>query len=109
MSVTDIVQEADNVGMSRGFRDADTSQRMSAEETDEAIRQVRAVGEEQARHAAELRNEGSFGSCEVCGRPIGDDRLQAVPDATRCVSCQAAWEAGAGGDDHRQHWSQSSV
>ena len=80
--------------VSRGFRDADTSQRMSAEETDEAIRRVRAVREEQARHAAELRKRGTYGSCEVCGGPIGQDRLAALPEATRCVACQAAWEAG---------------
>jgi RNA polymerase-binding transcription factor len=79
--------------MSRGFRDADTSQQMSAQETREAIRQVQAVAEEQAQHAAELRERGGFGTCEVCGGPIGDERLAAVPDATRCVSCQAAWEA----------------
>lgn len=79
--------------VSRGFRDAETSQRMSAEETDEAIKQVRARGEQQARHAAELRDRGSYGSCEVCGGPIGQERLAAVPEATRCISCQGAWEA----------------
>jgi DnaK suppressor protein len=80
--------------MSRGFRDADTSQRMSAEETDEAIRRVRAVREEQARHAAERREQGRFGLCEVCGGPIGQERLAALPEATRCVACQGAWESG---------------
>jgi DnaK suppressor protein len=79
--------------MSRGFRDADTSQHMSAQETREAIRQVQAVAEAQAQHAAELRERGGFGACEDCGGPIGDERLAAVPDATRCVSCQAAWES----------------
>lgn len=79
--------------MSRGFRDADTSQQMSAQETSEAIRQVQAVAEEQAKHATELRERGEYGTCEVCGRPIGEERLAAVPDATRCVSCQAAWES----------------
>jgi DnaK suppressor protein len=82
---------------------------MSAEETDEAIKKVRSLGEQQARHAAELRDQGSYGACEACGRPIGEDRLQAVPEATRCISCQAAWEAGAGGDDHRQRRNQSSA
>ncbi|HEV2476287.1 MAG TPA: TraR/DksA family transcriptional regulator [Candidatus Dormibacteraeota bacterium] len=82
---------------------------MSAEETDEAIRRVRVVAEEQARHAAELRERGTYGSCEACGEPIGEDRLAAVPEATRCLSCQARWEAGAGGDGHRQHRNQSSV
>lgn len=79
--------------MSRGFRDADTSQQMSAQETSEAIRKVQAVAEEQARHAADLRERGAYGTCEVCGGPIGDERLAAVPDATRCISCQAAREA----------------
>jgi RNA polymerase-binding transcription factor DksA len=78
--------------MSRGFRDADTSQQMSAEETRDAIRRVEAVGKEQAQHAAELRNQGSHGKCEICGAAIGEDRLAAVPDATRCISCQTAWE-----------------
>lgn len=32
---------------------------------------------------------GSYGSCEVCGRPIGDDRLAALPAARRCVRCAA--------------------
>jgi DnaK suppressor protein len=79
--------------MSRGFRDADTSQQMSAQETDDAISKVRALGNQQARHAAELRDQGLYGSCEVCGGPIGEERLAAVPEATRCMSCQANWEA----------------
>ncbi|HET9781613.1 MAG TPA: TraR/DksA C4-type zinc finger protein [Candidatus Dormibacteraeota bacterium] len=78
--------------MSRGFRDADTSQQMSAQETSDAIRKVQAVAEEQAHHAADLRQQGAYGTCEVCGRPIGAERLEAVPDATRCISCQAIWE-----------------
>ncbi|HKC19101.1 MAG TPA: TraR/DksA C4-type zinc finger protein [Candidatus Dormibacteraeota bacterium] len=79
--------------MSRGFRDADDSQQKSAEETTDAIRRVQAVGEEQAQHAADMRERGSYGRCEVCGKPIGEERLGAVPDATRCISCQGAWEA----------------
>jgi DnaK suppressor protein len=79
--------------MSRGFRDSDTSQEMSAQETREAVRHVQAVAEEQAQHAADVRKLGGYGTCESCGRPIGDERLAAVPDATRCISCQAAWEA----------------
>lgn len=29
--------------------------------------------------------EGSYGTCDVCGDPIGDDRLEALPWAVRCV------------------------
>ncbi len=32
-------------------------------------------------------DDGSYGRCERCGRPIGDGRLAARPAATTCVSC----------------------
>lgn len=32
--------------------------------------------------------DGTFGRCQACGGPIGDERLAAVPDATRCVDCE---------------------
>ncbi len=30
---------------------------------------------------------GDYGRCEACGRPIPDERLEAVPTASRCVAC----------------------
>jgi len=30
---------------------------------------------------------GSYGNCEKCGEAIGQARLEAVPEATRCVGC----------------------
>jgi DnaK suppressor protein len=67
---------------------------MSAQETDEAIQKVRAAGEKQAQHAADVRDRGAYGVCESCGGPIGAERLAAVPEATRCIACQSVWEAG---------------
>jgi RNA polymerase-binding transcription factor DksA len=32
---------------------------------------------------------GKYGSCEVCGRPIADGRLEAMPAARFCVEDQA--------------------
>jgi len=29
--------------------------------------------------------EGSYGTCDVCGKPIGDERLEALPWAVLCV------------------------
>lgn len=38
--------------------------------------------------AAQVRIEdGTYGICEVCGRPIAPGRLEARPTAIRCVSC----------------------
>jgi|SRR5271166_455359 len=31
--------------------------------------------------------DGTYGRCEICGRPIAPDRLAARPTATRCVAC----------------------
>ena len=30
-------------------------------------------------------DEGSYGTCDVCGEPIAEGRLEALPWATRCV------------------------
>ena len=32
--------------------------------------------------------EGTYGTCESCGEPIGKARLQAFPRATLCVTCK---------------------
>jgi RNA polymerase-binding transcription factor DksA len=39
--------------------------------------------------ALEKLNEGSYGSCDECGRAIAAERLEALVWATRCVDCQA--------------------
>ena len=36
--------------------------------------------------------EGSFGSCERCGEAISDKRLEALPFARYCITCQRAVE-----------------
>jgi DnaK suppressor protein len=30
-------------------------------------------------------DEGSYGTCDVCGDPVGDERLEVLPWAVRCV------------------------
>ena len=36
--------------------------------------------------------DGTYGICEACGKPIGDARLEAVPTARFCVEDQARAE-----------------
>ena len=40
--------------------------------------------------ALERLDAASFGTCERCGRPIGEDRLAARPTARTCISCAGA-------------------
>ena len=37
--------------------------------------------------------EGSYGTCEVCGKPIGDGRLAAIPWARLCIDDQRKADA----------------
>ena len=38
-------------------------------------------------------DDGTYGKCEACGNPIGDDRLEAMPAARFCVAHQSEAEA----------------
>jgi len=35
---------------------------------------------------------GEYGNCVDCGKPVAEARLEARPDAARCVGCQAKWD-----------------
>ncbi|MFE7224557.1 TraR/DksA family transcriptional regulator [Nocardioides sp. NPDC057577] len=39
--------------------------------------------------ALERLGAGTYGTCEECGRPIGEGRLEARPVARTCISCAA--------------------
>ena len=36
--------------------------------------------------ALERIDDGTYGSCEICGEPIAPERLRALPWATRCIA-----------------------
>lgn len=42
--------------------------------------------------ALERLTEGTYGTCEACGGPIGDERLVALPAARLCLEHQAEIE-----------------
>ncbi|MEV0346330.1 TraR/DksA C4-type zinc finger protein [Nonomuraea sp. NPDC050680] len=37
-------------------------------------------------------DEGTYGRCVDCGKPVPEGRLEARPDAARCVECQGRQE-----------------
>jgi DnaK suppressor protein len=45
--------------------------------------------------ALERLVEGTYGQCEVCGGEIERARLEALPEAMRCLDCQARAERAA--------------
>jgi phage/conjugal plasmid C-4 type zinc finger TraR family protein len=72
--------------VSRGFRDADTTQALSEQAVADAIDRI--VHREDPAERAGTAD----GRCADCGREIPAERREALPTATRCVGCQAASE-----------------
>ena len=44
--------------------------------------------------ALERIEAGTFGTCKACGRPIGEERLEALPWATLCIEDKRKQERG---------------
>jgi RNA polymerase-binding protein DksA len=43
-------------------------------------------------YALQRLDAGTYGTCDACGKPIGDDRLEAMPAARFCIDDQAQAE-----------------
>jgi RNA polymerase-binding transcription factor DksA len=43
-------------------------------------------------HALRRLDDGTYGTCEACGKAIADDRLQAMPAARYCLDDQSRAE-----------------
>ena len=39
-------------------------------------------------------DNGTFGTCTRCGKPIGEERLEAMPYVTLCIECKRLEERG---------------
>lgn len=78
--------------MSRGFRNADSTQDLSEKATADQIHAILERDRLQALQAEARRAHGGYGICETCGRPIGEERMAVLPTATRCVACQSEYE-----------------
>lgn len=48
----------------------------------------------QIEEALERIDQGKFGDCVACTKPIGEQRLQAIPWARYCIECQELEEKG---------------
>lgn len=77
---------------------ADLGSELAARQVDLGLAQNEARLLAQVESALERLDEGTYGICEQCGRPIPVGRLFAMPSATRCARCAAGEDAG--GDGH---------
>jgi DnaK suppressor protein len=51
----------------------------------------------EVEHALQKYEEGTYGLCDSCGQPIEQARLEAIPQASLCLSCKAGQAKDAKG------------
>lgn len=74
----------------RRLQHPDSEERATEAENDQVLEHLGDGGREEITRieAAIARMEaGSYGTCDLCGEPIPDARLQALPFASTCVDC----------------------
>ena len=88
----DALSEPPELGASQGFG------KRIGDGTTEAIRRLTDIGVgasfeerlDRVERALEKLDEGTYGTCDACGKSIPAPRLQAMPDSVLCVTCAGA-------------------
>ncbi len=73
--------------MTYGSQAAAASQ-VFEQQRDLALREKNELHLEDVEAALGRIADGTFGACARCGRPIADERLEALPWARHCIDCQ---------------------
>jgi len=60
------------------------------QQRDLALRDRERAQLRQVEEALERLRDGTFGACRSCGKPIGEERLAAIPWAATCIDCARA-------------------
>jgi DnaK suppressor protein len=67
---------------------ADAGSNRSEAERTEAVLSVAKQQLAEVLDALHRIDEGNYGRCTDCGKPVPEGRLDAKPEAARCVACQ---------------------
>jgi RNA polymerase-binding protein DksA len=87
-----LVEETGDLSIGTDDHIADSASETFMRELDDGL------GENAERLLAEIEaaigriDAGTYGVCLACGRPIGEERLEAVPYATLCIDDKRAQE-----------------
>ena len=76
---------------------ADDGSELFEREKNLTLRRTLEISLQAVNDALQKFDEGTYGTCERCGRPIPEKRLRAMPEATHCIECQAELEKQAQG------------
>lgn len=90
--------EAEGAGTGSELSSMDQHPADAATDLQDADRQSAAldtISDQRAQVEAALGrlDSGTYGVCVDCGKPVSDERLEARPEAARCMECQTLAEA----------------
>ena len=90
--------EAENAlpksSIGREIDTSDPGSALSDAEREGAVIEVMRQQRNRVQDALARVEAGSYGNCVNCGAALPDERLEARPEAARCVTCQARAENG---------------
>jgi RNA polymerase-binding transcription factor DksA len=67
---------------------AEAASELTEQERDDAMLAVVEAQRQEVRAALARLDDGTYGRCVDCGAELPADRLDARPEAARCVNCQ---------------------
>src|SRR5215212_2280988 len=74
-------------GIGFGKRIGDGTNEAISRRNDIGVGNSLLVTEEKLKRALAKLEEGSYGRCDRCGRPIAPGRLEAAPESSVCIDC----------------------
>jgi RNA polymerase-binding transcription factor DksA len=63
---------------------------LRGDEMDQALNELRSV-----EQALMRMDQGGYGACGRCGKPIGDERLELLPETVLCAACARSNASGS--------------
>jgi DnaK suppressor protein len=87
-----VLAQRPELGSAVGFgkRIGDGTSEAVSRLTDIGVGESLERGLERTERALTKLDEGTYGICDACGRPISPGRLKAMPDGVLCLDCAAA-------------------
>lgn len=71
---------------------ADQATELFEREKNMTVQQTLEQSLQDVNEALRKIDQGTYGICASCGRPIGEKRLRAMPEALYCIECQSRLE-----------------
>lgn len=106
------VSQTDSVGELSAYDNhpADLGTELFARSLDLGLRDNQRTLLAKIDDALKAIDDGAYGVCSICGKPIGDERLDVIPYTTLCVDCKSAEEARTFDSDSRpiEEWAMGA-